>query len=421
LADTILSAPELAGQGRYAAAQARLLFLRDAALSAGASVPDSAEGQLAGRLEELTRSIDALAKAERVGLTGSALAALWQDYAESSARLLVETASLQLRMPARTNAFAALIAPQAPGAAQAAVNPVCSGALRLVQATETHLSDAMRQFTMCNVRADCHLEDDATSAIARPGGTGRNALEALSSESGAAVDALNTLAYDKDEDVDLKTDLSQYWAREAIAVTPLSESNRCLADRGSRLILASERGDGAVVPVESHPLDPSDTAAWRFEAPRTPGRYRFVLQAAKARGEGVFGASEPFNVAAAPAGCSGFSGTWDTDFGILTVVIRDGIARGTYRQSEEDRAGILEGNIDGPILIGRWYSEIGSGGTRLTLSEGGQSFTGTWSQMIERTGGAGKWEGHCLKGAAQALAPSGATARVPEPVPNRQP
>ncbi len=147
--------------------------------------------------------------------------------------------------------------------------------------------------------------------------------------------------------------------------------------------------------------------------PRAPGRYRFVLQAAKTRGAGVFGASAPFDVAAAPAGCNGFAGTWDTDFGTLTVTVRDGIARGTYRQSEDDRAGILEGTVDGPILVGRWYSEIGSGGTRLTMADGGQAFAGTWSQTLERTGGAGKWEGHCIIGPAGSLTPSGSTATVP--------
>ncbi len=283
LTDTVLSTPQLVAQGRYAAAEARLLFLRDAALSAGANVPDSAESVLADRMDDLTHSIDALAKAERVGLTGPALAGLWQDFAEASSRLMVETAGLSVRMPARSSAFASLVAPPAASAAEASAAPVCNGALRLVEASATHLNDAMGQLAMCNVRAECHLDDDATSSIQRPANAG-SALEILASERQAATDALSALAYAREQDVDLKTDLAQYWAHEAIQVTPLSDTNRCLMDRGSRLVLGSEGANGDVTPVEAHPLDPSDNAAWLFEAPKPPGRYRFVLLAPKTRG-----------------------------------------------------------------------------------------------------------------------------------------
>jgi hypothetical protein len=410
LNDTVLSAPVLAAQGRYAAAEARLLFLRDAALAAGANVPESAESLLADRLEEVTHTIDALAKAERVGMAGAALGGLWQDFSDAAARLLLEAASFKAQTPPRASAFAALVAPQvAPVHAKPAAG-VCDGAVRLVQSTEQRLSGAMQQLEQCNIRADCRADDDTTAAVAPRWRAGkRSVIEELSAQSGAASEALRAVAFQKDEDVQLETDLPHYSAREAITVNPLAETNRCLSDRGSRLVLASDSPEGAAVAIESHPLDPSDAAAWLFEAPGVAGRYRFVLQAPEMRGAGVFGQSAVFEVAAAPAGCDGFSGTWQTDFGILSVRVRDGAVRGSYRQSEEDRAGILEGRVEAGVVVGRWFSELGAGGTRLALSADGRSFTGTWSQVLERVSGAGKWEGRCISAAAPEAAPAGAT------------
>jgi hypothetical protein len=414
LNDTVLSAPELVANGRYAAAGARFLFLRDAALTAGANVPESAESLLADRLEEIAHTIDALAKAERVGMAGETLAGLWQDFSDAAARLLLETASFRAQMPPRSDAFAALVAAEAVPVAAKAAAGVCDGAVRLVQSTEQRLSEAINQLEQCNIRADCRADDDMTAAVApRWRITKRSVIEELSAQSGAASEALRAVIFHKDDDVQLATDLPHYSAREAITVNPLAETNRCLSDRGSRLVLASDGGEGAAVAIEAHTLDPSDAAAWVFEAPRIAGRYRFALQAAKVRGEGVFGQSPVFEVAAAPAGCDGFSGTWQTDFGVLSVRVRDGVARGSYRQGEEDRAGILEGRVEAGVLIGRWHSELGAGGTRLVLSADGRSFAGTWSQALERVSGAGRWEGHCVAVAAPEAAPAEATGASP--------
>lgn len=398
LSDAVLRAPALAAEGRYAAAEARLLFLRDAALASGASVPSSAEGLLADRLEEIAHTIDALAKAERAGVSGPMLGAIWRDYADASARLLLETASFKAAAPPRANAFASALNPTAAAASGAPGGEACDGAARLVQSTEQRLSEAMARLALCNVRAACHPEDDATAAIPpRAAPSGRSPTQQLSAQSSAAGEALRALFFQKDEDVPLSTDLQQYTAREAITVKPLAETNRCLADRSARVVLTPDGAEGAP-PIEAHALDPSDSAVWLFEAPRVPGRYRVQLEGPPARGGGVFGASPPFEVAAAPPGCDGFNGTWQTDFGVLTIRVREGVARGTYRQNEEDRAGILAGEVDGATLTGTWHSELGAGGTRIALKEDGTSFSGTWSQSLDRVSGAGKWEGRCIAG-----------------------
>ncbi|MFO1186973.1 MAG: hypothetical protein U1E87_05705 [Alphaproteobacteria bacterium] len=324
------------------------------------------------------------------------LGAIWRDFADASARLLLETASFKASAPPRANAFASLLSPTAVAAAAPASGEACDGAVRLVQSTEQRLSQAMGRLSLCNVRAACHPEDDATAAILpRDAAPAQSLTQQLSAQSSAAGEALRALFFQKDEDVPLATDLAQYVTREAITVKPLAETNRCLADRTARVVLAPDGAEGAP-PIEAHTLDPSDSAVWLFEAPRTPGRYRVVLESPKSRGGGVFGASPPFEVAAAPQGCDGFNGVWQTDFGVLTVRVREGVARGSYRQSDEDRAGILAGEIDGTTLTGTWHSELGSGGTRLSLGEDGRSFSGTWSQSLDRASGAGKWEGRCI-------------------------
>jgi hypothetical protein len=229
----------------------------------------------------------------------------------------------------------------------------------------------------------------------------------LANDRSAAAAALRVLTFERDPEVVLTTDLAQYFAGEAIAVRALAEGNRCLADRGSHLVLA--RASDTASPaqgVEAHALDPADGAAWLFAAPREPGTYRFVLNTSKQRGEGQFGSSAVFAVSAPTTqACSGFAGRWQTDFGVLTLYVRDGIARGSYQRKDE-RPGLLVGSVDGATLTGRWSSELGDGGARLTLGPDGRSFQGTWSQYADRYSGAGQWAGQCLGAAAPSQASS---------------
>jgi len=276
---------------------------------------------------------------------------------------------------------------------------VCEGTLRLVQATEQRVGQALAALNSCNERADCTSEEDegATAATGRQIASGQSMLELLANDRVSAAAALRSLSFQRDPEVALTTDLAQYFSGEAIAVHALAENNRCLADRGSHLVLARSSGGASPAQgLEAHALDPADSAAWLFAAPQEPGTYRFVLDTSKARGEGQFGASPVFAVSPPTArGCSGFTGRWQTDFGVLTIYVRDGLARGSYRKSDE-RAGLLVGSVEGNTLSGRWTSELGDGGAKLTLGANGRSFQGTWSQYAGKYSGAGKWDGECI-------------------------
>ena len=398
LDETVLSAPALVASDRFAAAEARILYLRDQAVDAEAQSPDSAEGLLADRLGEVSTSIEALAQARRTGVSGTALIALWRDFAESSSRLLVEAATLKSQVHGGTNVFWAMVHPEQLNAPPAGAK-VCAGTLRLVQATEQRVAQALAGLNSCNQRADCTNEEEegATAATGRQIASGQSLLELLASDRVSAAAALRSLSFQRDPEVGLTTDLAQYFSGEAIAVRALAENNRCLSDRGSHLVLAQSSGGATPSQgVESHALDPADSATWLFAAPQEPGTYRFVLDTSKDRGEGQFGASAVFAVSApAAGGCAGFSGRWQTDFGVLTIYVRDGLARGSYQKSDE-RAGLLVGSVEGNTFTGRWTSELGDGGAKLVLAPGGRSFQGTWSQYADKYSGAGKWDGQCV-------------------------
>ncbi|MFZ1990803.1 MAG: hypothetical protein WAW96_13660 [Alphaproteobacteria bacterium] len=398
LDETVLAAPSLVASDRFAAAEARILYLRDQAVDAEAQSPDSAEGLLADRLGEVSTSIEALAQARRTGVSGTALIALWRDFAESSSRLLVEAATLQAQVHGGTNVFRAMVDPEQLNA-PAAEGKVCEGTLRLVQATEQRIAQALAGLNSCNQRADCTSDDEegAIAATGRQVASGQSLLELLAGDRVSAAAALRSLSFQRDPEVALTTDLAQYFSGEAIAVHALAENNRCLADRGSHLVLARSSGDATPAQgIEAHALDPADSATWLFAAPQEPGTYRFVLDTSKDRGEGQFGASAVFAVSPpATRACSGFTGRWQTDFGVLTIYVRDGLARGSYRKTDE-RAGLLVGSVDGNTLTGRWTSELGDGGAKLTLGPNGRSFQGTWSQYADKYSGAGKWDGQCI-------------------------
>ena len=396
LNETVLAAPQLVADGRFAAAEARLLYLRDQAVDAESQSPDSAEGIIADRLGEVSTAIEALAQARRSGVSGSALVGLWQEFAESSARLLVEGATLKAQVSTRPNVFDAMIHPG--DLRSEDQGTVCDGTIRLVQATRQRVDQALLSLSSCTAHATCAGDEvDAAAATTDSPLNGRSLLQRLADDRAAAAAALGPLAFERDPEVVMTTDLTQYFAGEAIAVRALAENNRCLADKNSHLVLTRVGGASAQA-VEAHSLDPADSATWLFTAPQDPGTYRFVLDTSKERGAGEFGSSSVFAVSA-PAGqknCAGFSGQWQTDFGVLTMYVRDGIARGSYRRGDE-RPGLLVGTVDGNTLTGRWSSELGEGGARLTLGQDG-SFQGTWSQFPDRYAGAGKWDGQCLGG-----------------------
>jgi hypothetical protein len=89
------------------------------------------------------------------------------------------------------------------------------------------------------------------------------------------------------------------------------------------------------------------------------------------------------------AGCRGFAGTWDSDFGAISLSLSAERASGTYTLP----AGTIDGTVDGSTLEGSWIQNDRSGLFRFVLSADGNAFEGTWTEA-DGSGG-GVWTGGC--------------------------
>jgi hypothetical protein len=70
----------------------------------------------------------------------------------------------------------------------------------------------------------------------------------------------------------------------------------------------------------------------------------------------------------------GFTGTWDTTYGPLTMIQKGKKGTGTYYEGKAKLQGVVEGN-----KLKFDYQEQGQGGEGVfTLSDDGKSFTGKW-------------------------------------------
>ena len=190
--------------------------------------------------------------------------------------------------------------------------------------------------------------------------------------------------------VGLFTSRSTFQTGEVIQVTAEMADAACLAEGGTVALVR----DTDHATVRRYKLDGPPAAALLFEAPGPAGRYRIEAHAPAERGGGAI-ASVAVDIEPLPPGCSGFTGTWSSDFGDLQLVERDREVTGTYRRMAGGRPGFLIGERAGRELTGIWLSELGAGGTRLVLSSGGGRFTGTWSHHLTRTAGTGIWNGTC--------------------------
>lgn len=85
-----------------------------------------------------------------------------------------------------------------------------------------------------------------------------------------------------------------------------------------------------------------------------------------------------------------WEGSWDTDFGVLTLKRKDGeqkIYEGTYTSLD----GVLSGEAVGDELKGTYNEKGGSGSFVFRMDAGGAYFTGTWT--AEGSKKASKWDG----------------------------
>jgi hypothetical protein len=97
---------------------------------------------------------------------------------------------------------------------------------------------------------------------------------------------------------------------------------------------------------------------------------------------------------------SGFAGRWETDFGTLDLHIQGTRFTGTYSPHD----GHVDGVVGGNVLMGTWRQNAadGSGASwgdfTLTLTAGGQSFTGSWTYRDDEAPGGGTWNGQRSNG-----------------------
>jgi hypothetical protein len=89
------------------------------------------------------------------------------------------------------------------------------------------------------------------------------------------------------------------------------------------------------------------------------------------------------------------SGTWKTDFGMVTFIQAGNDVTGSYTHDN----GKIEGTLEGNILRGRWSEGPSykppkdAGDLEFTFSEDGRKFTGTWRYGFDKQTWDGKWTG----------------------------
>ena len=184
-----------------------------------------------------------------------------------------------------------------------------------------------------------------------------------------------------------------YLAGEVITVAVDGRPSSCLVKGGA---IAIARAGTSQTVEQRFQLQGNATSEVLLAAPNNPGRYVVRVFASPDRGGQVL-SEHPFAVDQLGPGCEGFTGVWDTQFGRLHMVERDGLVSGSYRRNEKALLpGLLIGERAGRTFEGTWLSELGRGGTKLRLLESGIRFRGTWGARPGNATNGGPWNGDCL-------------------------
>ncbi len=341
---------------------------------------------LAVRLARLVTAFDQLTAADSTarGEGADIRVAAWQAVSRELIHVLTDAARLRLTLDARPPL--------------AGMDDSACAAARQARARDLaqDLAVSAAMLDTCRKRAACSTSQAPSDGTFLPAG-GRAlapALDALARLDGALT-ALDRLATDitvaPSVLPSLTADLARYQVGEAMRVRVEGAETACLREPGASLALIPQTAGGATPPPV--PL-PSPGTSVLVETPAVPGLYDLAVLAPPARG-GAALTTTALDILASPETCSGFSGLWETDFGTLRLVEREGTVRGTYRRSAQAAPGFLTGSVSGRVLTGRWESELGAGGTRLVLGADGRTFRGSWSHVPGELGGTGPWNGRC--------------------------
>jgi pimeloyl-ACP methyl ester carboxylesterase len=117
----------------------------------------------------------------------------------------------------------------------------------------------------------------------------------------------------------------------------------------------------------------------------------------------------------ASGGCSGWAGTWSTDYGTMQLSVSGSAVTGTY----DYMGGKISGKVSGNTLTGTWSQQPSykppndAGDLQFTLAPGGNSFSGLW--RYGSSGDWATWNGACVAG------PSGGSGSTAPPTPRSGP
>jgi len=326
------------------------------------------------------------------------VAAEWarRDDSQEYTQAYFEALSRAMLSAARLDAALAIAAAPVTATPLSASGPVC-GANELAGAY-LKVGQAIAALRFCRAKSAC--PQPIRSPQGRPiRSASDRAIGALAAVTGAlplTLERAADAAVRASRPVELSLDQATYRTGEAMTISADTAPSACLMSDGA---IGLAKAGSVEAREERYALAGNAVSEILLAAPGEPGRYVVRVFASPERGGHIL-SEHPLSVEALGPSCEGFTGLWDTEFGRLHLVDRDGRVTGSYRRSEfAPRPGLLIASRDRNLLNGIWLSELGRGGARLRLAEDGQSFRGTWGVKVDRISGGGRWTGRCLLGA----------------------
>lgn len=304
-----------------------------------------------------------------------------------------EALSRAMLSAARLDAALAIAEEPVSANPNALVGPVC-GANELAQAY-IKVGQAIAALGFCRAKSACPALNGPSAGLPVRSASDQS-IGALAAVTGAlplTLERAKDAAVRASTPVELRLNQQAYLTGEAITVAANTAPSACLLSDGAISIAKAGSNQGR---DRRYVLAGNAASEILLAAPGEPGRYVVRVFASPDRGGHVL-SEHTFHVDTFGPGCEGFTGLWDTEFGRLHLVDREGQVTGSYRRSEfAPSPGLLMGSREGNILKGMWLSELGRGGARLRLAQDGQSFNGTWGVKVDQVSGGGRWSGRCL-------------------------
>ncbi|WOF73321.1 hypothetical protein QMT40_000951 [Parvibaculaceae bacterium PLY_AMNH_Bact1] len=325
------------------------------------------------------------------------VAAEWarQEDSQEYTQAYFEALSRAMLSAARLDAALAIAEAPAPIDLRRTGGPVC-GANELANAY-LKVGQAIAALGFCRAKSAC--PQPLRSLQGRPiRSASDRSIGALAAVTGAlplTLERAADAAVRASRPVALSLDQATYRTGEAMTVSADTAPSACLMSDGAIGLARAGSGQGR---EERYTLAGNAASELLLAAPGDPGRYVVRVFASPERGGHIL-SEHAVTVEELGSSCEGFTGLWDTEFGRLHLVDREGRVTGSYRRSEfAPRPGLLIASRERNVLDGIWLSELGRGGARLRLAPDGQSFKGTWGVKVDRNSGGGRWTGRCLLG-----------------------